>query len=58
MRGLLNFVGCALDGAHDEAMDIAVKVLTPFFEPLQGIVIGRGEYRPRRCLPSLRTRRP
>ena len=43
VRGLLNFVGCALGGAHDEAMDIAVKVLTPFFGPPQGTVIGRGE---------------
>ncbi len=43
VRGLLNFVGCALGGARDEAMDIAVTVLTPFFGPPQGIVIGRGE---------------
>ncbi len=43
VRGLLNFVGCALGGAQDEAMDIAVKVLTPFFGPSQGIVIGRRE---------------
>jgi 2-methylcitrate dehydratase PrpD len=43
VRGLLNFVGCALGGAHDEAMDIAVKVLTPFFGPPHAIVIGRGE---------------
>src|SRR5271166_1145380 len=43
VRGLLNFVGCALGGAHDEAMDIAVKVLTPFFGPPQAVVIGRGE---------------
>jgi 2-methylcitrate dehydratase PrpD len=43
VRGLLNFVGVALGGAQDEAMDIAVKVLTPFFGPPQGIVIGRGE---------------
>jgi 2-methylcitrate dehydratase PrpD len=43
VRGLLNFVGCALGGAHDEAMDIALKVQTPFFGPSQGIVIGRGE---------------
>ena len=41
VRGLLNFVGCALGGAQDEAMSIAVKVLTPFFGPPQGIVIGR-----------------
>ena len=43
VRGLLNFVGCALGGAQDEAMGIAVKVLAPFFGPPQGIVIGRGE---------------
>ncbi len=43
VRGLLNFVGCALGGARDEAMDIAVKVLSPFFGPPQAIVIGRGE---------------
>ena len=43
VRGLLNFVGCALGGARDDAMDIAVKVLTPFFGPPQGIMIGRGE---------------
>jgi 2-methylcitrate dehydratase PrpD len=43
VRGLLNFVGCALGGAQDEAMGIAVKVLTPFFGPRQGIVIGRND---------------
>ena len=43
VRGLLNFVGCALGGAQDEAKGIAVKVLTPFFGPPQAIVIGRGE---------------
>jgi 2-methylcitrate dehydratase PrpD len=43
VRGLLNFFGCALGGAQDEAMGIAVKVLAPFFGPPQGIVIGRGE---------------
>src|SRR5215469_5924846 len=41
VRGLLNFVGCALGGAQDEAVGIAVKVLMPFFGPPQGIVIGR-----------------
>src|SRR4051795_12222115 len=43
VRGLLNFVGCALGGARDEAMDIAVRVLAPFFGPRQAIVIGRSE---------------
>jgi hypothetical protein len=42
VRGLLNFVGCALGGARDEAMDIAVTVLAPFFGAPQAIVIGRG----------------
>src|SRR4051812_13471282 len=31
VRGLLNFVGCALGGVQGEAMGIAVKVLTPFW---------------------------
>ena len=44
VRGLLNFVGCALGGAQDEAMSIAVKVLAPFFGPPQGIVIGRRDW--------------
>jgi 2-methylcitrate dehydratase PrpD len=43
VRGLLNFVGCALGGAQDEAMGVAVKVLMPFFGPPQAIVIGRGD---------------
>src|SRR5580704_8907664 len=43
VRGLLNFVGCALGGARDEAMDIAAKVLALFFGPPQAIVIGRAE---------------
>ena len=43
VRGLLNFIGCALGGARDEAMDIAVTVLAPFFGAPQAIVIGRSE---------------
>ena len=43
VRGLLNFVGCVLGGARDEAMDIAVQVLAPFFGPPQAVVIGRSE---------------
>jgi 2-methylcitrate dehydratase PrpD len=43
VREFLNFVGCALGGAQDEAMGVAIKVLTPFFGPPQGIVIGRGD---------------
>ena len=43
VRGLLNFVGCALGGAPDEATHIAVKVMAPFFGSPQAIVIGRSE---------------
>jgi 2-methylcitrate dehydratase PrpD len=43
IRGLLNYVGCALGGCGDEAIGLAVRVLTPSFgAPLAG-VIGRSE---------------
>ena len=41
MRTLVNFIGCALGGAQDEAMSLAVRVLAPFFGPAQAIVVGR-----------------
>src|SRR5690242_4915846 len=43
VRSLLNFVGCALGGSHDEAVGLAASVLTPYFGPRQATVIGRGE---------------
>jgi 2-methylcitrate dehydratase PrpD len=43
IRGLLNFVGCALGGSGDEAMGLAIKVLTPSFGPPLAGVIGRSE---------------
>lgn len=43
VRSLLNFVGCALGGSHDEAMDLALRVLAPYFGPPQAGVIGRAE---------------
>jgi 2-methylcitrate dehydratase PrpD len=43
MRSLLNFVGCALGGCGDEAMGLAIRVLTPYFGPAQASVIGRSE---------------
>src|SRR5437764_10860997 len=43
MRSLLNFVGCALGGCRDEAVELAVKVLAPYFGPAQAGIIGRGE---------------
>src|SRR4051794_8940674 len=43
VRALLNTVGCALGGCHDEAIDLAVAVLSPYFGPAQASVIGRRE---------------
>src|SRR5690242_13264975 len=43
VRSLLNFVGCALGGSHDEAVGLAASVLTPYFGPTQAAVIGRPE---------------
>ena len=43
IRGLVNYVGCALGGCSDEAMGLAIRVLTPSFgAPIAGI-IGRTE---------------
>ncbi|MBV9860715.1 MAG: MmgE/PrpD family protein [Alphaproteobacteria bacterium] len=42
-RCLVNFVGCALGGCHDEAIEIAFRVLSPCFGPPQAGVIGRRE---------------
>jgi 2-methylcitrate dehydratase PrpD len=43
VRCLLNFVGGALGGQTDEAMVMAVTVMTPFFGPAQATAIGRAE---------------
>lgn len=43
VRGLLNYVGCALGGCGDEAIALAVRVLAPSFGPPQAGIIGRGE---------------
>ncbi len=42
-RSLLNFVGGALGGCHDEAVSLAATVLAPFFGPAQASIIGRSE---------------
>jgi 2-methylcitrate dehydratase PrpD len=43
VRGLLNYVGCALGGCGDPAIGLAIGVLTPSFgEPAAGL-IGRAE---------------
>jgi 2-methylcitrate dehydratase PrpD len=43
VRGLLNYVGCALGGCGDEAIALAIRVLMPTFGPPQAGIIGRVE---------------
>src|SRR5260221_1941341 len=43
VRSLVNFVGCALGGCRDEAMDLALRVLAPHAGQPQAGVIGRAE---------------
>jgi 2-methylcitrate dehydratase PrpD len=43
VRSLLNFVGGALGGSQDEAVGLAVRVLTPYFGSAQATIIGRSE---------------
>ena len=43
VRSLLNFVGCALGGCRDEAIELALRVLAPTFGPAQASLIGRAE---------------
>jgi 2-methylcitrate dehydratase PrpD len=42
-RTLLNWVGCAIGGSRNEAVDIAVSALSPFFGPAQASLLGRKE---------------
>ena len=42
VRTLLNWVGCAVGGAH-EAVDIAIGALSPFSGPAQATILGRHE---------------
>src|SRR5580704_6980653 len=43
VRGLLNYVGCALGGCGDEAVGLAIRVLGPTFGRGEAGVIGRSE---------------
>lgn len=47
IRGLLNYVGCALGGCGDDAMALAIRVLAPSLGTPQAGIIGRSE----RCDP-------
>ena len=42
-RALLNFVGCALGGCREPAVDIALRALGPFFGSPTARVLGRSE---------------
>src|SRR5689334_487512 len=42
-RALLNFVGCAIGGAREPAVDIAIRTLQPFSGPATTPMLGRPE---------------
>jgi 2-methylcitrate dehydratase PrpD len=42
-RAILNYVGCALGGSADEAMDIAIRTLGPYSGPPIASILGRAE---------------
>src|SRR6266699_2084874 len=42
-RTLLNWVGCAIGGSRNEAVDNAISALSPFFGPAQASLLGRKE---------------
>ena len=42
-RALLNYVGCALGGSVEPALDIAIRVLAPYSGERTAVVLGRTE---------------
>ena len=42
-RALVNYLGCALGGARDEAVELALRALAPFSGPPTAVVLGRDE---------------
>ncbi|HEX4133915.1 MAG TPA: MmgE/PrpD family protein [Bryobacteraceae bacterium] len=42
-RAIVNYLGCALGGSHDEAVDIAIRTLGPFSGPATAGILGRAE---------------
>jgi len=43
LRALLNYVGCALGGSPDPAVNIAMRAFAPFFGPPTASILGRAE---------------
>ena len=42
-RAILNYLGCALGGSVEPALDTAIEVLAPFSGPKHATVLGRRE---------------
>jgi 2-methylcitrate dehydratase PrpD len=42
-RAIVNYLGCALGGSHDEAVDIAIRAFGPYSGPPTASIIGRAE---------------
>src|SRR5580704_2505028 len=42
-RAIVNYLGCALGGSHDEAVDIAIEALGPYAGPPTASILGRAE---------------
>lgn len=42
-RAILNYVGCALGGAPDDAVNRAMRAMCPFFGPATARILGRAE---------------
>src|SRR3984885_7892958 len=42
-RAIVNYLGCAIGGSHDEAMDLALRALGPYSGPPTAAVLGRSE---------------
>jgi 2-methylcitrate dehydratase PrpD len=42
-RAIVNYLGCALGGSHDEAVDIAMRALGPYSGPPTAAILGRTE---------------
>ncbi len=42
-RAIVNYLGCALGGCRDEAVDLAIEALGPFSGPRTAAILGRAE---------------
>jgi len=42
-RAIVNYLGCALGGSHDEAVDIAIRTFGPYSGKPTGSILGRAE---------------